>query len=125
MKINCILLGIILVLLATSFPGGSEALAKTPKKPPSSNAPVGGESGGEGAGPGETTAWEVRAAALVGVPPERDRGDGSARLARKLCPDPGVGWYYLGLKGDILDPIHNCGFCKPPLARKGIAGTPE
>lgn len=29
--------------------------AKTPKKPPSSNAPVGGESGGEGAGKGKRT----------------------------------------------------------------------
>jgi N-acetylmuramoyl-L-alanine amidase len=33
MKINCILLVIILVFLATSFPGGSEVLAKIPKKP--------------------------------------------------------------------------------------------
>jgi len=33
MKINCILLVILLILLATSFPGGSEVFAKTPKKP--------------------------------------------------------------------------------------------
>ena len=33
MKINCILLIILLILLATSFPGGSEVFAKTPKKP--------------------------------------------------------------------------------------------
>jgi N-acetylmuramoyl-L-alanine amidase len=33
MKINSILTLILLVFLSTSFPGGSEALAKTPKKP--------------------------------------------------------------------------------------------
>jgi len=33
MKINSILILILLVLLATSFPGGSEVLAKVPKKP--------------------------------------------------------------------------------------------